>query len=327
MTLLLLLAVAVPLGLSAEDTNAPVASAGSTGTDDATRAYLQLQEDVHSTRLAVESNRAEAELAATRTADEVRSLEQSISQRTARLEGMQSSNQLILAFLISISGAGLLVLGLTVFFQSRAVRRLEEISAALPSAAAVWPVMRSMGAFDAAAREALAGPEHATARLLATIDRLERRIAELERVGRRTLNDHPDADTPASAPPPEPEPADQSGNGATPADQAPLIAELLGKGQRLLDANDAAGALAVFDEALALEPNHAEALVKKGVALEQMRQTAEAIDCYDRAIAADDSLTIAYLHKAGLCHRLERFNEAMECYEQALRTQERGRAV
>ena len=78
---------------------------------------------------------------------------------------------------------------------------------------------------------------------------------------------------------------------------------------------------------LTLDPNHTEALVKKGAALERLRKLDEAIVCYDQAIAADNSLTIAYLYKGGLFNRMERFSEALECYEQALRTQEKRAAA
>ena len=88
----------------------------------------------------------------------------------------------------------------------------------------------------------------------------------------------------------------------------------------MLKQNDWPAALQCFDEVLALEPNHGEALVRKGAALEHMKKLSEAFECYDRAIAADESMTIAYLHKGGLCSRLERFKEALECYEKALRT-------
>jgi len=86
--------------------------------------------------------------------------------------------------------------------------------------------------------------------------------------------------------------------------------------------DNAEEALVCFDEALAVEPNNAEALVKKGTALERLRKLNEAIECYDRAIAADNSMTIAYLYKGGLFNRMERFGEALECYEMALKTQE-----
>ena len=103
-------------------------------------------------------------------------------------------------------------------------------------------------------------------------------------------------------------------------DEHARIAELLSQAHSMLDVDNPEAALACFDEVLALEPDHSEALVKKGAALERLHKLNEAIECYDRAIAVDDTMTIAYLHKGGLCNRLERFKEALECYEKALRT-------
>jgi len=71
---------------------------------------------------------------------------------------------------------------------------------------------------------------------------------------------------------------------------------------------------------LTLNPNHGEALLKKGTALERLQKLHEAFECYDRAIAVNDSMALAYLHKGGLYNRLERFKEALECYEKALQT-------
>ena len=76
--------------------------------------------------------------------------------------------------------------------------------------------------------------------------------------------------------------------------------------------------------ALAIQPQHAEALVKKAGALEKLDKLDEAVACYDRAIEADNSLAIAYLQKGGLFNRLARYDEALQCYEQALRTQEKN---
>ena len=104
------------------------------------------------------------------------------------------------------------------------------------------------------------------------------------------------------------------------------LMSLLHEGQTLLNADRAQEALAAFDEAITLDPNNAETLVKRGTALEKLRKYPEAIQCYDRAIQADSSMTIAHLYKGGLLNRLERFGEALECYEEALRTQE-GRAA
>ena len=107
------------------------------------------------------------------------------------------------------------------------------------------------------------------------------------------------------------------------ADGRYQIKQLLGAGQALLDQDKPEGALTRFEEALAIDPRHGEALVKKGAALERLQKPDEAIVCYDQAIAADGSLTVAYLHKGGLFNRMEKFAEALECYELALRTQEK----
>ena len=90
---------------------------------------------------------------------------------------------------------------------------------------------------------------------------------------------------------------------------------------------DGRNALACFEEILAIEPDHAEALVKKGVALEKQEKTSDALRCYDRAIELDGSLTIAYLQKGGLFNRMERYEEALKCYELALHTQENNQAA
>ena len=85
------------------------------------------------------------------------------------------------------------------------------------------------------------------------------------------------------------------------------------------DYGDSDSALLCFEKAVELDPNSAEALVKKGTALEAQRKLHEAIESYDRAIVADNSLTVAYLYKGGALNRLQRFSEAMACYELALR--------
>ena len=97
--------------------------------------------------------------------------------------------------------------------------------------------------------------------------------------------------------------------------------------QSLVGANEPEKALECFDEALGLQPKHAEALVKKGGALEKLGRLDEAIACYDRALEANDGMTIAYLHKGGLFNRMARYDEALQCYEQALRTQEKKTPV
>ena len=168
-------------------------------------------------------------------------------------------------------------------------------------------------------------PEQSNQRLLGALERLEKRIHELEHTAHPPLHEpapHRIRKPAASAQWPAGDGGAGGGGGGSgcrahhrAAGQGPVAAEPR-PGRR------GAGC---FDQVLALDANHPEALVKKGAALERLRKLDEAIACYDRAIAADSSLTVAYLYKGGLFNRMERFSEALECYEQALRTQEARR--
>jgi tetratricopeptide (TPR) repeat protein len=170
-------------------------------------------------------------------------------------------------------------------------------------------------------------PQLSNARLLAVIDRLEKRVLELEDAARRptilTKSPELNGNKQGVVAVAFPNPAAHELPG-TVAEKSDPVALLLGKGQALLNLDQPEKALACFEEILKLEPRHAEALVKKGTALERLKRVEEAIECYDHAIAANRSLTVAYLCKGGACNQLERFDEALACYEQALRSQEKA---
>lgn len=289
---------------------APAAKAEDTiGSSDTLRSYLQLQEQLRATQLALERNRQEAEALAARNAEAVAARLQLIeaamtAQRTRELEVVQSSNRLLLVVAGSFAGVGFIAMLLTAYLQWRAVKRLADFAALVPATARL-----SLPAGDNEAKLLGAGAtEQASARLFGSLTQLEKRILELEHTAQPPLAQKSGATPPA-----------ESANG----DHTHL---LLAKGQSLLNLDKPDEALACYDEILKLEPEHPEALVKKGVALEQLRQVEDALRCYDRAIAADGSLTVAYLQKGGLFNRLERYEEALQCYEQALRSQEQAHA-
>jgi tetratricopeptide (TPR) repeat protein len=243
---------------------------------------------------------------------------------------IQKSNQVMLTVAGIFAAIGFIAMFLTAYFQWRTIHRLAEISAAIPVQQPLAPASANLLAAGERNQLTAGSAESPSVRLLGAIDRLEKRILELEHTAQPALQ-------PASSPAGTSAPASAAGgqthqgNGQPPAQnelQSPSensarITLMLGKGQVLLDLNNAEEALACFNEVLALDSNHTEALVKKGTALEKLEKLDEAIECYDRAIAADSSMTIAYLYKGGLFNRMERFNEALECYEQALRTQEK----
>jgi tetratricopeptide (TPR) repeat protein len=281
--------------------------------------YLQIQEQLHATQLAIDNSRREAEAeAATNAAAltaRLQALEQTIAnQRASEIEAARKTQQLALFMAGTFGLIGLGIMLLMVYFQWRVFTQLIKISTWQPSGLALGnhralPLVEATGELAAPARAAV---ESSNARLLGVVERLEKRILELEQVARAPL---PGTGTPPAT----------NENGAPPDadDREECVANLITEGQSLLSANEPQKALECFDVALQLEPKHAEALVKKAGALERLGRLDDAIACYDHAIEADGSMTIAYLHKGGLFNRMARYDEALRCYEQALQTQEK----
>lgn len=273
--------------------------------------YLQIQEQLHATQLAIESSRQEAAAEAKRNADEIaariQSLEQTVAaQRADEIQAAQRSQQSTLLLAVAF---GLIVVAAVLFMaylQWRAVARLVELSASRPAGFSLG------NGRSAPSLVAGAAVEQSNMRLFGAVEHLEKRILELEQTARASLGETTS-------------PAAKKSNGATPAadDREECVANLLAEGQSLLEASEPEKALECFDVALRLQPNHADALVKKGGALEKLGRMDEAIACYESAIEADGAMTIAYLHKGGLFNRMARYDEALQCYEQALRAKEK----
>jgi tetratricopeptide (TPR) repeat protein len=314
--------------VASAETNAP-AQSGETNSQEL-QTYLQLQEQLHATRLAIESVGAEAKQAAAQNAEQLavrlHALEQAVAvQRAKELEAMQSSNRNMLYVAGAFASIGCIAMLMMGYYQWRTVNRLAELSAAIPPSGAIaLGGMRPIAELGPGSMHEVtaAAPNHPNSELLETIQRLEKRVQELEHTSPAPLaNGSPGNDKDAVS-------HQANGSGVVESEEVRSVSLLLGKGQALLNMDKPDEALVCFDEALALEPNNADALVKKGTALERLRKLPEAIECYDRAIAADSSMTIAYLYKGGLFNRMERFGEALECYERALKTQEsRGVAM
>ena len=308
---------------AADTTNAP-AQSGETNSQEL-RTYLQLQEQLHATQLAIESVGTEAKQAAAQNAEELagrlHALELAVAaQRAKELEAMQSSNRNMLFVAGAFASIGCVAMLLMGYFQWRTVNRLAELSAGMPAGAIALGGVRPIAAIGPGTASEVTAvtsvPVNQNPELLETIHKLERRINELEHAAPAPLGNGDSGHEASSSN------GHESNGSHSLAPSEKGVDLLLGKGQSLLNLDKAEEALACFEEALALEPNNADALVKKGTALERLRKLNEAIECYDRAIAADNSMTIAYLYKGGLFNRMERFGEALECYEMALRTQE-----
>ncbi len=286
---------------------------------DVVNGYLQIQAQLHDTQLTIEKNRELAEAEARRNADamaaRIADLQQTIATlRASEIAATRKTQQLTLILAGAFGTIGLGVILLMAYAQWRTVTRLVELSS-LPLRAPALGNGRSVPMLESDAKHAFparAAVELSNARLLGVVERLEKRILELEH----------------TACPPSQAATSTAVNGqpGTPAasnDSDKRVASLLAEGQSLAGANKPEKALDCFDEALGLQPKHAEALVKKGDALEKLGRLDEAIACYDRALETNDGMTVAYLHKGGLFNRMARYDEALQCYEQALRAQEK----
>jgi tetratricopeptide (TPR) repeat protein len=333
-TVLCFLAWAPLLSSGAESAPAPVppTKTEETNAQEMLRSYLQLQEQIHATTLAIERTRKEAEQATARAAQDLDgrlgALEQALAlQRGKELEVMQNANRVMVIVAGTFAGVGLMAMLLMAYFQWRTVNRLAEIatgiSAGFPFGFGLGPAGLGPGGDT---RLLMAGPAgQSKERLLGALEQVKRRLAEIEQVAHMPGGDGDSSGNGSASGSVSPD-GDGAASTADGGPEAARITLLLGKGQSMLNMDNAEGALGCFDEILALDANHTEALVKKGSALERLRKLNEAIECYDKAIAADASMTIAWLYKGGLFNRMERFSEALECYEQALRTQEKQAA-
>jgi tetratricopeptide (TPR) repeat protein len=283
-------------GFAAAETNAaPAGEALSLQRD-----LAALQEQQQATLRAVEQARQDAEAAARRNAEaleaRLQQLEDQLQRQRAReVESLQNAHHYTLTIVAAVAGLAVLALLGVAWMLLRSMNRRGALAA---------PVRLQA---DSAGLAPLDPAQQSSARFRASLDRLEQRLDELESTA---------LEEQAEASPARPAP-DLSGR----------VALLLGKGQALLNLHQPEAALACFDEALELDPAHAEAFVKRGTALEKLGRFDEAIECYDRAIGLDTTMTMAYLCKGGVFNRLERYGEALKCYEQALHAHQKSGAA
>lgn len=286
------------------------------------RSNLQVQEQLHDTLMAIEKSRQDADAVAARNAQlldaRLSLMEKAFStQHQADVHNLEHSYRLMLIASGTFAAVGFLVLLAAAFMQWSGASRL----------ATVITAMRTNPAPPTSEAQVLSSQylEQTNARFLSVIEKLEQRIESIE-IGNPVQQQH------------LPESTSANGNGtlvvatdsasaSSSMDTNGAVTLLLIKGQTLLKLDQPQAALESFNEALALDPAHADALVKKGAALERLQRLDEAIECYDRAIARDNSMTMAYLYKGGVFNRMERYSEALACYEQALKSRPKGQAA
>lgn len=275
------------------------------------RNFLLLQDQLRATQRAVEQARDEAQADSKRTAElmaaRLNLIEQTLNaQRAQELDSLRRSTRTMLVVVGIITGVGFLAVLFAGFVQVRTMTRLAEVSHQLRTALPAPQLGPSSNAL-LLGREAI---ENANANLLGTIDRLQKRLEEVEAAAsstQTTTNGHKQTGAPSKS--------------------DPQVTTLLGKGQALLNLDKTEEALDQFDEALRLEPRNIEAWIKRGTALERLQRVDDAIVAYDQAIILDSSTATAYLFKAGAYNRQKKYAEALQCYEKALSAQQKSRST
>jgi len=233
------------------------------------------------------------------------------AQRQSELETVHSSYRALVIVAGILGGVVLAGILCAVVVLTRAMNRLSDLALRLPASG--YQNLPGL-----AASELLTGTfsqaEQINARFIGTVERLEKRILEMEQLGGQRL--------PAALENPDPtHPSSTTAAKPVGEESVPQFSVLIGRGQALLNLGQVEEALHCFDRAITLDPRSADALIKRGMALEKLHKMEQALDSYDRAIAADSSMTLAYLHKGAVCNRLQRFQEALACYEKALKTE------
>jgi tetratricopeptide (TPR) repeat protein len=314
------------------------------------KAYLQLREQLHSAQLAIVNNRIEAERAQTAViAEKFESLRASLALEREREQAerarqqaerdrqqleTQRSNRVVLSIAVAFGAAGLLSVLLVPLFQVRALNRFRELVVRRPPQAGESTFALPGGEHPVPSDQQVTG---ANDRLVSAIDRMERRIMELEHIATapaatapaRPANGAAASADVAAARPGTVKPGQDSEVVqwiAAAKDRASRIAVSMNRGRTFLASNRPLEAVACYDEILRLDPKQAEAMVRKGAALERLDRFEDAIECYERAIATDAKLTLAYLHKAAAYNRVGRYEDAATCFEQALAVEEKDTA-
>lgn len=309
----------------AAETNPPPAAGVETPAitpEQAMRAYLHVQEQLRLTQRALEDSRAEATAAAKASAESmterIRLIEQNLAaQRLHDLEAMERSNKTALIVVGAVAMSALLLLLLSAWLQSRSMQKFAEATNGLrlsrPLAGPSLPLVLGPGGDPA---------QQASAQVQDVLQRLQRRIEELEHTATVALPAPGEAAAPAEAPA-----VGRAGPKSAAGPAEPTGAVFLRRGIDLLSQNRVEEALASFSEGLVREPGNTDLLLKRGAALERLQRLEEAIASYDAAIAANPTLTTAYLLKGAVLNRLKRQPEALQCYELALSHQRKGEAA
>ncbi len=270
--------------------------------------YRQVREQLEALQQASNQSREQSEAAGRQNevlTDRMLTLEKMlVAQREREFELIRSANRFGLTVLAASTGAAILAILISIWFQSRCVNRLLEVATRFPALQGrELPLLEN-------------GDAGSGARLMGALKLLENRIHELEHatgspLGTPASGQH--AGEPGSHSHSLPATVPEEGMSGSSAAKV-----LVAKGQTLLDMERPQEALACLEEAISLDPRNAEAHLKKGVALERSKKMEQSLASYEEALRLNPGLTVAYLYKGRVLQELERYDDALVCYERAL---------
>lgn len=90
------------------------------------------------------------------------------------------------------------------------------------------------------------------------------------------------------------------------------------QGDRLIEQEKPEAAISIFEEAIALNPNHLEAWKGRGDAFFALERYSEALAAYDRALQVQPSDAQAWKGRGDVLYRLERYEAALTAYNKSL---------
>jgi tetratricopeptide (TPR) repeat protein len=93
---------------------------------------------------------------------------------------------------------------------------------------------------------------------------------------------------------------------------------LLKQGQRDLNLGNPKEAMISFEKILVTQPNHIDALIKKGNILGKIGRYQQAIECYDMVLLQDEANMLALVNKGLAYHYIEQYDAAILCYDMVL---------
>ena len=96
------------------------------------------------------------------------------------------------------------------------------------------------------------------------------------------------------------------------------VEDLLKQGQRDLNLGNPKDAMVSFEKILEIQPNHIDALIKKGNILGKIGRYPQAIECYDMVLLQDKANILALVNKGLAYHYIEQYEAAIRCYDVVL---------